>query len=242
MSGNGNRANLRVLEWPRQVAGFSPLAHLVGGVSDHWSLVRNRPGVYAIAPMPEVEIPENVKDDGEKRIGLTIAIVAILLAVVSSLGKDEDNEKIVSEVKAASLEVKASNGFAWYQSKRNRQGMNDLFIEQMKIDALGNATPAQLAAMKKAEEKLVAKNAEYKEENEKILKDAEEFRKESAKEQVLAGQSAKTADRYNKAEIFLQIGVVFCSITLLTKRRGFFYLGIVLAMVGVAIGVSAFLM
>ncbi len=192
--------------------------------------------------MPEVEIPENVKDDHEKRIGLTIAIIAILLAVVSSLGKDEDNEKIVAEVKASGFEVKASNGFAWYQSKRNRQGMNDLFIEQLKIDALGSTTPAQLAAMKKTEEKLAAKNAEYKEENEKILKEAEDFRKEAAKEQILAGRSAKTADRYNKAEIFLQIGVVFCSITLLTKRRGFFYLGIVLAVVGVVIGVSAFLM
>lgn len=192
--------------------------------------------------MPEVEIPENVKDDREKRIGLTIAIIAILLAVVSSLGKDEDNEKIVAEVKASGFEVKASNAFAWYQSKRNRQGMNDLFIEQLKIDALGSATPAQQAAMKKTEEKLAAKNAEYREENEKILKEAEDFRKEAAKEQILAEQSAKTADRYNKAEIFLQIGVVFCSITLLTKRRGFFYLGVVLAVVGVAIGVSAFLM
>lgn len=192
--------------------------------------------------MPEVEIPEAAKDDHEKRIGLTIAIVAILLAIVSSLGKDEDNEKIVAEVKAASLEVKASNGFAWYQSKRNRQGMNDLFIEQMRMDALGNTTPAQLAAMKKSEEKLVAKNAEYKEENEKILKEAEDFRKEAKQLQGTAEHAAKSGDRYNKAEIFLQIGVVFCSITLLTKRRGFFYLGIALALVGVGVAVSAFLM
>ncbi len=134
--------------------------------------------------MSEIEIPEHPEDDAEKRIGLTIAIVAILLAVVSSLGKDEDNEKIVSEVKAASLEVKASNGFGWYQSKRNRQGMNDLFIEQMRIEAPGSATPAQTAAMK----------------------EAEEFRKESVKEQSSAHHSAKAGDRYNKAEIFLQVG------------------------------------
>lgn len=178
--------------------------------------------------MPEVEIPEHVSDDREKRIGLTIAIIAILLAVVSSLGKDEDNEKIVGE-------VKASNGFAWYQSKRIRQGMNELFIEQLKVERLGTATPAQLEEMKKIEDRLAAKNAEYVKENEQIQKDAK-------LQQEGAEHSAKTADRYNKAEIFLQIGVVFCSITLLTKRRGFFYLGIVLAMVGVGVGVSAFLM
>jgi regulator of replication initiation timing len=205
-----------------------------------WRLVSGGAGLYPTRTMSEIEIPEDLKDDAEKRIGLTIAIVAILLAVVSSLGKDEDNEKIVAEVKAASLEVKASNGFAWYQSKRNRQGMNDLFIEQMRIEALGNATPAQTAAMKEAEKRLVAKNTEYKDENEKILKEAEEFRKESVKEQAGAHHSAKAGDRYNKAEIFLQVGVVFCSITLLTKKRGFFYTGIGLAVVGVVIGVSAF--
>ena len=207
-----------------------------------WRLVSDGAGLYPTRIMSEIEIPENLKDDAEKRIGLTIAIVAILLAVVSSLGKDEDNEKIVAEVKAASLEVKASNGFAWYQSKRNRQGMNDLFIEQMRIEALGSATPAQTAAMKEAEKRFTAKNAEYKDENEKILKEAEEFRKESVKEQSGAHHSAKAGDRYNKAEIFLQVGVVFCSITLLTKKRGFFYTGIGLAVVGVVIGVSAFMM
>jgi hypothetical protein len=207
-----------------------------------WRLVSDGAGLYPTRTMSEIEIPEDLKDDAEKRIGLTIAIVAILLAVVSSLGKDEDNEKIVSEVKAASLEVKASNGFAWYQSKRNRQGMNDLFIEQMRFEALGRATPAQTAAMREAEKRLTAKNAEYKDENEKILKEAEEFRKESVKEQSSAHHSAKAGDRYNKAEIFLQVGVVFCSITLLTKKRGFFYTGIGLSVVGVVIGVSAFMM
>ena len=55
--------------------------------------------------MPEIEIPEAAKDRQDKIIGLTIAIIAILLAVVANLGKDEDNEKIVKE-------IKASNGFA----------------------------------------------------------------------------------------------------------------------------------
>ena len=57
--------------------------------------------------MPDVEIPSEAKDRGQKLVGLTIAILAVLLAVVSSLGNQEDNEKIVSE-------VKSSNHYAWY--------------------------------------------------------------------------------------------------------------------------------
>lgn len=178
--------------------------------------------------MSEIEIPEEAKDRHEQIIGLTIAIIAILLAVVSNLGKDEDNEKIVKE-------VKSSNNFAWYQSKRIRAGMNELAIEQMKIDAAGAVSDAQRAAMQKLEAKLLAKNTDYAGENDKILKEAEQLKKE-------AEHSALVGDRYNKAEIFLQIAVVMCSITLLTKRRGFFFVGIALCLVGIGIGVSAFLM
>ena len=64
--------------------------------------------------MPEIEIPEDAKDRQERQVGLTIAILAILLAVVSALGNEQDNEKIVKQ-------IEASNGFAWYQSKRIRQ-------------------------------------------------------------------------------------------------------------------------
>ncbi len=113
--------------------------------------------------------------------------------------------------------------------------MNEIFIEQLKIQRLGTATPAQLAEMQSIEEKLASKNAEYAKENDELLKEAKEH-------QATAARAAKAGDRYNKAEIFLQIGVVFCSITLLTKRRGFFYQGTVLALVGVVVGVTAFLM
>lgn len=177
--------------------------------------------------MPDVEIPEEVKDDREKQVGLTIAILAIVLAIVGALGNEQDNEKIVKQ-------VEASNGFAWYQSKRIRAGMNELMIEQMKLDAVGNTTETQREAMKKLEARLLSKNAEYKDENDKILKDAEASKK-----------AAETADargnRFDRSEIFLQIAVVFCSITLLTKDRRFFYVGLVLAAVGLGVGAWAFL-
>jgi hypothetical protein len=177
--------------------------------------------------MPDIEIPEEVKDRRERQVGLTIAILAILLAVVSALGNEQDNEKIVKQ-------IEASNGFAWYQSKRIRAGMNELMLDQMKILGAGNTTTAQVEAMKKLEGRLVAKNAEYKAENDKILKDAEDNKK--------AAEAADAkGNRFDRSEIFLQIAVVFCSITLLTKVRTFFYVGLLLAVLGTGIGVWAFM-
>jgi hypothetical protein len=46
------------------------------------------------------------------------------------------------------------------------------------------------------------------------------------------------ADRYDLAEVFLEIGLVITSITLLSGRRVFWHLGLVLSVVGVAVAIS----
>lgn len=190
-------------------------------------LCPTRRSVYSrVFPMPDIEIPEEAKDRQERQVGLTIAILAILLAVVSALGNEQDNEKIVKQ-------IEASNGFAWYQSKRIRAGMNDLMLDQMKVELAGTPTAAQKEMIAKLESRLSAKNAEYKAENDKILKDAEEAKK-------LAEQADARGNRYDRAEIFLQIAVVFCSITLLTKARAFFFAGLALSLLGTVLGAWAF--
>ena len=111
--------------------------------------------------------------------------------------------------------------------------MNELMLDQMKVESAGNPTAAQREAIAKLEARLTAKNAEYKAENEKILKDAEEAKK-------LAEQADARGNRYDRAEIFLQIAVVFCSITLLTKARAFFFAGLGLSVLGTLLGAWAF--
>jgi hypothetical protein len=48
----------------------------------------------------------------------------------------------------------------------------------------------------------------------------------------------RRADRYDLAEVFLEIGLVVTSITLLSGRRIFWHLGIVLGVVGVVVAVT----
>ena len=46
------------------------------------------------------------------------------------------------------------------------------------------------------------------------------------------------ADRYDLAEVFLEIGLVITSITLLSGRRVFWHLGMLFSIVGIVVAVA----
>jgi hypothetical protein len=148
------------------------------------------------------------------------------MAIVSSYGKNAANDMIINE-------VKASNGYAWYQAKRIRGALNEQSISQIDIDLLGSPTEAQREGMLKLKKKLQEKNTEYKKENDDILKEADNTKAEAA----LAG---KKNDAFDHAEIALQVAVVLCSLTLLTGSALFSRVGVGLAAMGVVLAVLAF--
>lgn len=176
--------------------------------------------------MAEIEIPQETGSKEDKKVGIKIAIIAVIMAIVSSYGKNAANDMIINE-------VKASNGYAWYQAKRIRSAMNDQVIGQIDIDLLGQPSDAQREAMGKLKKKLQEKNAEYKKENEDILKEADNTKAEAA----LAG---KKNDAFDRAEIALQVAVVLCSLTLLTGSQLFSRAGVLLAFIGVVLAIMAF--
>jgi Domain of unknown function (DUF4337) len=48
------------------------------------------------------------------------------------------------------------------------------------------------------------------------------------------------ADRFDGGEVFLEMGLVICSITLLTKRRFFWFSGMTIAALGVVLAATGF--
>jgi hypothetical protein len=55
-------------------------------------------------------------------------------------------------------------------------------------------------------------------------------------------QTSRRANRFDLGEVFLEIALVVTSITLLTEKRAYWYLGFVLAAVGLASAASGLLM
>jgi len=82
-------------------------------------------------------------------------------------------------------------------------------------------------------EKYVKEVEHYQSDKQDISKEA----KDLELERDLAGRKA---DRFDGGEALLEIGLVICSITLLTKRKLFWFGGMLIGALGVALAVTGF--
>ncbi len=161
-----------------------------------------------------------------KRIGVFIGVIAVVMAIVGAFAKQQANEMIMKE-------VKASNGFAWYQAKRQRAYVNELEVKRIDFELAGQVNDAQRKLLETNRAKFIAKNAEYDTENKEILSGAEIDRD-------AAQTAAHKHHWYEFAEIALHIAIVLCSLVLLTNQRIFFHTGIAATVVGIGLAVLAY--
>jgi hypothetical protein len=168
------------------------------------------------------ELRENAEKAREDRslaaVSLTMAVLAVFVAVVSLLGHRAHTEEVV-------LQAKSSDQWAYYQAKSIREHEDDLFADFAAAAGVSNA-----GAMAKFKEKSAQESERYKHDKAEIQDEARKLEAEVLMEE-------RRADRYDLAEVFLEIGLVITSITLLSGRRIFWHLGIVLSVVGVVVAV-----
>jgi hypothetical protein len=158
------------------------------------------------------EQAEKAREDSSlAAVSLTMAVLAVLVAVVSLLGHRAHTEEVV-------LQAKSSDQWAYYQAKNIRQHEDELFVA-------GNNTGT------------AADREKYGQEAERYKKEKDEIQNEAQKLEREVAMERGRADRYDLAEVFLEIGLVITSITLLSGRRIFWHLGIVLSVVGVVVAV-----
>jgi len=149
-------------------------------------------------------------------VSVTMATLAVLVAVVTLLGHRAHTEEVV-------LQAKASDQWAYYQAKNIRRHEDEIVADVTSIQPTTDA-----AALTKVQEKYSDEATRYKDEQKEIEDKAREMEGEVATER-------NRADRYDLAEVFLEVGLVITSITLLSGRRFFWLLGIVLGAVGIVL-------
>jgi hypothetical protein len=168
------------------------------------------------------EHAEHAKEDPTLApVSLTMAVLAVLVAVVSLLGHRAHTEEVV-------LQAKSSDQWAYYQAKNIRRHTDELFTD------LTSVTPTtDAAALAKLRDKYAQEASRYKDDQKGIEDKAREMEAEVATER-------NRADRFDLAEVFLEIGLVVTSITLLSGRRIFWGLGLVLGVVGIVVAATGF--
>jgi hypothetical protein len=152
-------------------------------------------------------------------VSLTMAVLAVFVAVVSLLGHRAHTEEVV-------LQARSSDRWAYYQAKNIREHEDELFADFSAVVASKDA-----GAIDKFREKSAQEAERYKHEKGEVQDEAHKLENEGAMER-------KRADRYDLAEVFLEIGLVITSITLLSGRRIFWHLGVVLSVVGVVVAIT----
>ncbi|HLV85650.1 MAG TPA: DUF4337 domain-containing protein [Candidatus Sulfotelmatobacter sp.] len=154
-------------------------------------------------------------------VSVTMAILAVLVAVVTLLGHRAHTEEVV-------LQAKSSDQWAYYQAKNIRRHTDELFTD------LTSVTPTtDSAALGKLRDKYSGEASRYKDEQKEIEDKAHEMEGEVATER-------NRADRFDLAEVFLEVGLVITSITLLSGRRFYWAVGVLLGGVGIALAATAF--
>ena len=156
-------------------------------------------------------------------VSFTMAILAVLVAVAALLSHRAHTEEVL-------LQNKATDQWAYYQAKNIRRHNDELFADLTTL--VGGASTDALA---KVRDKYAQEADRYKDEQTEIQNEARKLEQEFATER-------NRADRFDLAEVFLEVGLVITSITLLSGRRRFWHCGMVLAVVGIAASVTGLLM
>jgi hypothetical protein len=171
------------------------------------------------------EFENQMKEAGEggmKHIALAISVLAVLVAMVTVLGHRTHTDAVLQQTRAA-------DQWNLYQAKKIRQGQVSAESDLLSLQPSSNNAGVQkkIADNKTHIDKW---NDDLKEEQEKAL-DLE----------ADVARAEKRADRYDLGEALLQIAVVLSSITLLTRQRAYFFLGLIIGLAGVLTAASAFL-
>jgi hypothetical protein len=162
---------------------------------------------------------EHAHHAAEKTIGVTMAIVAVALAVITGLGYDTHTEELL-------LQNQATDRWGYYQAKNNRSRMH-----------ADNARLAALIGGEKGGKLAEDMNAEA----ERQRKGAEDVQKEARQLDNETAHIRRRASILDIAEMLMETSIVLCSISLLINTRLFWRLSFITSAIGLAFAVYAFL-
>jgi hypothetical protein len=161
----------------------------------------------------------------DRRVTMSIAIVAAILACVTMVGHRAHND-------ALRLEVATANKWAYYQANKLRghfyQVNADLVDEIAQLQGKKEAGPSP------KQQKWREQAAGYKKREPEIGVEAKGLEREAHEAHV-------RADRFDYGELGVELAVVLCSIAVLTKRAGFWYFGLISCALGTAIALTGVL-
>jgi hypothetical protein len=149
-------------------------------------------------------------------VAFTMSVVAVLVAVTTVLGHRTHTEAVLTQ-------NKATDQWNYYQAHKIRSNDTALAADLLSV---------VMTADKDAAKKIAKSYADHQ------AKWAEDLKEEQEKAEALEAKVEKAearADRFDLGEALLEIGLVITSITLLTHKRGYWYVGLGFSVLGIVV-------
>jgi len=169
-------------------------------------------------PEELIEVSEKSRRGMERRIGVTMAVFAACLAVVTLMGHRLHTEEVV-------MQTKLADQWAYYQAKNTRSQMY--------------ATDSALALLQGPQGARLAAGWNDKANDER--RQADDIRHGNEELDRETRETARRAALFDSGEVFFEIAIVLCSIGLLTGALRFWYVSFVAAVAGVVTSAFGFL-
>jgi hypothetical protein len=167
------------------------------------------------------EQAEKSQESSMRPVAFTMSVLAVLVAVTTVLGHRTHTEAVLTQ-------NQATDQWNYYQAHKIRSNDTELMS-----DLLGVVTVSNPAAAQKIEKSYSDHQAKWALELEDTQKKAEALEKRVERAEA-------RANRFDLGEALLEIALVISSVTLLTRLRIYWYLGVVFSLAGVASVASAF--
>ncbi|MDR3771841.1 MAG: DUF4337 domain-containing protein [Terracidiphilus sp.] len=161
------------------------------------------------------EQAEHGGDSSLRPVAFTMSVVAVMVALTTVLGHRTHTEAVLKQ-------AKASDTWNEYQAKKNRA-----YDTELATKLLNDLTVADKAIAEKTAK-------EWAGHQDKWADDLKEEQKEALAFEEEVNKAERQAKFFDLGEALLEIGLVVSSVTLLTRSRIYWYLGIVSSIGGVA--------
>jgi hypothetical protein len=156
-------------------------------------------------------------------VAFTMSLLAVLVAVTTVLGHRTHTEAVLNQNRATDK---------WNEYQAHKIRSNDTALIS---DLLGVVTVTD----KDAATRIVKSYADHQA---KWADDLKKAKDEADALEVEVKHAEARADRFDLSEALLEIGLVITSVTLLTRSRWYWYLGIVFSLGGVISALSVLLL
>jgi hypothetical protein len=160
------------------------------------------------------------KEEAMRPVAFTMSVLAVLLAVNTVMGER-------THANAVLLQDQATDQWNDYQAHKIRSTNTQLVADLLSVVAIADE-PASVKLAKT-----------YADQIKKSVGEQNQLQAQGNALQAKVTQGEARSDRYDLGQVLLEIGLVITSVTLLTRSKIYWYMGIVSAILGLAVSASA---